>query len=166
MTAKKSKKEKKGEEKIKIGRDVNINNGDFVAGDRVTMGDKSVYAAGDIEKSTVVTGDNNDLSKTLALREELFDDIFKKIDDRPSTSTADKEDLKANVEEIKTEAEKGDEADETFLGRRIRNILRIAPDILEVVTSTIANPAAGFTTVVKKIVEKARASTESGQAEV
>ncbi|HBY08693.1 MAG TPA: hypothetical protein DEH22_13260 [Chloroflexi bacterium] len=65
--------------------------------------------------------------------------------------------MKANVAEIKAEDEKGDQAEESFIARRLRNIQRMAPDILEVMLATIANPAAGFGMVAKKVAEKMQA---------
>jgi Ternary complex associated domain 2 len=98
-------------------------------------------------------GDTN-----IAVRDKLFEEVYKQIEERPDTSPEDKADLKANVEEIKAEAAKGEQANESFLARRFRNIMRMAPDILEVVTSAIVNPAAGFTTLVTKIAKKAAES--------
>ena len=62
--------------------------------------------------------------------------------------------MKVAVEEIAAEDQKGEDADESFIARRLRNIQRIAPDILDVVMATIANPAAGFGMVAKKVAEK------------
>jgi hypothetical protein len=121
---------------------VSVDHGDIIGGDQVIHGD---YKRGD--------------TTNIAVREELFKEIFKKIDQRPNTSSNDKADLKANVEEIKAEAAKGEKADETFLARRFRNLMRMAPDILEVVTAAITNPAAGFAKVVEKIAKRATASS-------
>ncbi len=66
------------------------------------------------------------------------------------------EDAKAAVEEVRAEAEKGEEADEKFLARQFRNIARMGPDILDVVTAALVNPAAGIAAVLRKVAEKAR----------
>lgn len=93
---------------------------------------------------------------------QLFDQLYAKIDARPDTSLTDKEDLKAEVKEIQatvTEAAKENKkVDESFLARRFRNIARMAPDILEVIVATLANPLAGLGIAVKKIAEKATPS--------
>jgi hypothetical protein len=65
--------------------------------------------------------------------------------------------LKADAEDVKSEAEKGDQVDERFLTRHLRNIQRMAPDILEVVLATLTNPAAGFALTVQKIARKVQA---------
>lgn len=92
----------------------------------------------------------------------LFDQVYAKIDARPDTPLTDKEDLKAEVKEIQatvTEAAKENKkVDESFLARRFRNIARMAPDILEVIVATLANPLAGLGIAVKKIAEKATPS--------
>ncbi len=90
----------------------------------------------------------------------LFDSVYSRIESRPQTSPAEKEDLKAEVQEIQisiTEAiEKNKEVDESFLRRRFRNIARMAPDVVDVVVATLANPLAGLGAIVKKIAQKAK----------
>ena len=92
--------------------------------------------------------------------EGLFDSLYSKIETRPQTSPAQKEDLKAEVQEIQitlTEAiEKNREVDESFLSRRFRNIARMAPDVVDVVVATLANPLAGLGAIVKKVAQKAK----------
>jgi hypothetical protein len=165
MSARKPKKNQKKEGGLNITGGVRVKNGDFVGGDKNTnVGNGSTYVGGNVANSNLVTGDNNVVSITNTAREELFEEILKKIEVRPATSPAEKDDLKADVKEIKAEAEKGEAADETFLGRRLRNIARMAPDIFEVITATLVNPAAGFATVVKKIAERAKAPASDGEA--
>jgi hypothetical protein len=89
----------------------------------------------------------------------LFEKIFTAIDEHSRLNPVEKEDLKSQVEEVKAEAAKGDQADESFLSRRLRNIQRMAPDILDVVLATLGNPAAGFGLAVRKIAERIKGST-------
>jgi hypothetical protein len=95
---------------------------------------------------------------------QLFDSLYTKIETRPETPTADKEDLKAEVKEIQatvTEAaQKNEKVDEGFLSRRFRNIARMAPDLLDVIVATLGNPLAGLGVAVKKIAEKAKGETK------
>jgi len=97
---------------------------------------------------------------------QLFDQLYAKIETRPETPTADKEDLKAEVKEIQTTvtaaAQKSEKVDEGFLARRFRNIARMAPDVLDVVVATLGNPLAGLGVAVRKIAEKAKEETGSG----
>ncbi len=96
---------------------------------------------------------------------QLFDGLYKSIDTHANISSADKEDLKAEVKEIQatvTEAvQKNEKVDESFLSRRFRNMARMAPDILDVVVATLGNPLAGLGVAVKKIAEKAKKDTET-----
>ena len=94
---------------------------------------------------------------------QLFDGLYAKIEARPETPTADKEDLKAEVKEIQSTvteaAKKNEKVDEGFLSRRFRNIARVAPDVLDVVVATLGNPLAGLGVAVKRIADKAKRET-------
>lgn len=150
-------KKKKSNSGLQVGGNINVTRGDVVAGDKNIKIDKGgVFAGGDVKGSNIVTGDHNKVGNQEIARDALFTDIIKKIEERPKTSLEDKGDLKANVEEVKVEVEKGEQADETFLLRRLRNIERIAPDIADVVLATLTNPVAGFAMIVKKVAERAR----------
>lgn len=96
---------------------------------------------------------------------QLFDGLYAKIETRPNTLAADKEDLKAEVTEIQSTvteaAQKNEKVDEGFLSRRFRNIARMAPDVLDLVVAMLANPLAGLGVAVKKIAEKAKEETKS-----
>jgi hypothetical protein len=149
-----STKSKKQDGDLHISGNVTVTGGDFVAGDKnVASGAGSVLVGGDMQGGNIVTGDHNQISQDAAVA-ELFAQLLQKIDERPNTPPQDKEDLKANVAEIRAEVKKGEQADESFLARRIRNIERIAPDIADVVLSTLASPAAGLAMVAKKIAER------------
>ena len=91
---------------------------------------------------------------------QLFDQIYSDIEANAKTSLADKEDLKAEVEEIQstmTEAvQKNEKVEESFLSRRFRNIVRVAPDVLDVIVATLGSPLAGLGIAIKKIAEKAK----------
>jgi hypothetical protein len=57
------------------------------------------------------------------------------------------------------EIQAGDEseAQQSFLEKRLVNILRMAPDIGQVIVATLVNPAAGVALVLQKIAQKAQA---------
>ncbi len=96
---------------------------------------------------------------------QIFKTVYSAIESNAKASPADKKDLKADVEEIQntvTEAaKKNEKVDESFLSRRFRNIARMAPDVLEVLVATLANPLAGLGIAVKKIADKAKEETKS-----
>lgn len=150
--------EKKPEGGLHISGNVSVNHGDFVAGDKnAVSGQGNVIATGGQQDADITTGGRQDGVEA----EKLFAQLLERIDGRPNTSVEDKADLKASVAEIRAEAGKDAEADEGFVARRIRNIQRIAPDIADVVLSTIANPAAGLAMVAKKIAERAQKAGEA-----
>ena len=101
----------------------------------------------------------DDFSTTGASANDLaqaFEKIYAAIETRPNTSAQDKADLKAEVQDAQAEAAKGEQASEDFLSRRLRNIERMAPDILDVAEAALAGPAAALTTVLRKVVTKIR----------
>jgi hypothetical protein len=114
-------------------------------------------AGGDMTTYQITTGLSG------AEIKQLFNQIYTNIEARPQTSSADKEELKAEVKEIEATvnevAQKNEKVDEGFLSRSFRNIARIAPDVLDVVVAALANPALGIGTVVKKIAERAKQDT-------
>jgi hypothetical protein len=54
----------------------------------------------------------------------------------------------------------GEQVSESFVRERLRNLQRMAPDILDVVVATFANPVAGAGMVIKKIAGKMKAEAE------
>jgi hypothetical protein len=63
--------------------------------------------------------------------------------------------LVQNVEQVVKEAEKGGQADPGRIERLLNSISTMAPDILDVLVTTIGNPLSGIGLVIKKIGEKA-----------
>lgn len=99
----------------------------------------------------------DDYSKTGLSGEEiqqLFQGIYASVEQKQDISAEEKSDIKSELDEVKDELAKGEKADETFLQRRLRNIGRMAPDILEITLATITNPLAGFSMVARKVAEK------------
>lgn len=137
-----------------IGGSVNTGGGDFVGRDKKVKVEKGVYIGGDAKDNTIIVGDDNIVG---GATQNIFAPIYQAIQNTP-LAPQDKGDLKAEVEEIETEIVKADaEIDESALSRHLRNIQRIAPDILDVVLATMANPAAGFGMVAKKVAGKMQA---------
>ena len=88
----------------------------------------------------------------------LFKQIFSRIERDPNLSPTEKADVRQDVEEVREELSTKEQPNESFILRHLRNIGRMAPDILDVVLATITSPAAGFGMAAKKIAEKAKAS--------
>jgi hypothetical protein len=118
----------------------------------VSAGDRSVVIGGDVRSSQIVTGDYNRLDTAYK-----FSSLFPQIEDLPNLSTTDKSDLKSELRTFEDEDKKGPEANQGFLAQRLRNVRRIAPDILDVAIATITNPAVGFGMIAKKVAEKMKA---------
>ena len=148
------------------GGSVNVG-GDMVGGDKTTGTTQNINTGGGAYVGGNVTVDHgskfvgrDDNSTTGLSAEEvarLFEPIYKQIDTRRNTSQQDKDDLKADVKDVEAEIAKAENADVSFLERRLRNLKRMAPDILEVVVNTFTNPGLGVATAILKVLEKAKA---------
>jgi len=113
-----------------VSGNVTIKNGEFVGRDRVV-----------IQTTTTST-------------QTLFQPIYGAIAARPNSSDEERADIQAEVKEVESEVAKGDKADENFLLRRLRNLKRMAPDILELALALIASPAAGLGLLAAKITKR------------
>jgi hypothetical protein len=92
---------------------------------------------------------------------KVFESIYRQIEQRPATPAEDKADLKAEVEDVEAEVAKGDEASVGFLERRLRNLKRMAPDILEVVVDSLGKPSLGVAMTIRKVLAKAKAEIKT-----
>ena len=108
-------------------------------------------AAGNITKGNVTQSHGLQASDI----KELFSPIYQQIDQKKELPADDRDDLKVMVSEIEEQAAKGAEADENLISRHLRNIARMAPDILDVTLKTIANPVLGLATLAQKVASKA-----------
>lgn len=139
-------RKKSEERKVSVGNIIDVSGEVNVAGGNITTHQTTGLSAAEIK--------------------QLFDQLYTAIETRAETSTADKEDLKAEVKEIQSTvieaAQKNEKVDEEFLAQRFRNIARMAPDVLDVLVATLGNPLAGLGVAVKKIAEKAKEETKPG----
>ncbi|MEM7032867.1 MAG: hypothetical protein AAF629_25180 [Chloroflexota bacterium] len=94
---------------------------------------------------------NEPTSKAIA---QHFLPLYAWIESNPAFSQADKTHLKADAQAVEKAIDSG-QADDSFLQRRLQNIERIAPDIIDIILATIANPAAGLGLVGAKLAAKA-----------
>lgn len=96
--------------------------------------------------------------------DKLFQPIYKNLDKPGNYSRQKREKLKQYVTEIEKEASKGKQkADKGFIETRLRNIAKMAPDILEITLGAIANPMIGLGMLAKKIANKASENTSIDQ---
>jgi hypothetical protein len=137
-----------------VGGNVDVQHGDFVGRDKRTTtitGDGNVV--GDHSSSHVVKQQGADAAAIA----RAFADFYTAVQQQPDLPPQDKADVQAELEEVETELQKGEEANEGFIRRRLRHVQRMAPDIYDVVIATFANPIAGLGLVAKKIAEKMKA---------
>ncbi|MBL8101169.1 MAG: hypothetical protein JNM02_01445 [Anaerolineales bacterium] len=120
--------------------------------DGLNAGDNSIVIGGNVQGSNIVIGNENKVV-TQSIK-PLFREIYRKLDEEKNIKPEDKEDLRAELEEIQTALEIP-EPDETFLARRFRNLKRMAPEIAEIAIETLKNPVSGVAEVIKRIVKKA-----------
>jgi hypothetical protein len=136
-------------EKTVSKKNVKTGGGAYISNSKINTGDGD-FTGRDKTTETIINGNNNIVNSTVSQQTQYLQQIYTAIEERPHTDPLEK----ALVDEIKAEDDKGEQADESFIARRMRNIQRMAPDILEVVLATIANPIAGFGVVAKKVAEK------------
>ena len=129
----------------------------------------SVGNISDVSGNVNIAGGNITATQTTGLTgaeiKQLFDGLYTTIDARPDLPAATKTGLKSEVEEIQEKVdgavEKKEKLDESFLLRRFQSIARMAPDILDVVVASLANPLGGLGVAVAKIAQKAKEGTGS-----
>lgn len=133
--------------------------GDKVGGDVTTIGSITGSTGVAIGRGSSVTVDQSHTSYTFT---ETFNEVVEKLAglpaEKPTITPAQVEQAQQIVVgEIAPEVAKGDAANTDFLRERFENLAKMGPDILDVVTTTLTNPAAGVAMTVKKIAERARA---------
>ncbi len=127
----------------------------IVGRDRIVKGGNQSVVLGGDSNNVRITNINNRVAAS-----SKFITIYEQIEDRADLSKTDKADLKTELQSFEAEDKKGPEANEGFLAQRLRNVKRIAPDILDVAIATIANPVAGFGMIAKKVAGKMKEETK------
>lgn len=70
---------------------------------------------------------------------KLFVPIYQTIAAKAELKPLDKQDLSADVEDIRTEIVKDERADKNFVARRLRSVRRTAPDVWDMIITALAN---------------------------
>lgn len=130
-------------------------------GSSVSAGNNSIVIGGNVNGSNVVHGNNNVVTNNISNVSVDFESIYRTVDENPKLSPAEKVDVKAEIKDVEKEINNGDKADESGVMRHLRNVQRMAPDIVDVVIATLSNPVAGLGMVAKKIADKAAAEFKS-----
>jgi hypothetical protein len=87
----------------------------------------------------------------------LFEEVNRQLS---ALEKADREQVAVDVEQaakLAAEIQQGDEdpKKQTFLEARLTSISKMAPDIGEVIITTLCNPGAGIALTIRKIAQKA-----------
>jgi hypothetical protein len=127
---------------------IHTEGGNYIHGNANTRG-------GNIMRDDKSNSGMNDTDVT-----KLFEGLYDTINRKTDLNNGDKVDLIAEIDDLKKELAKKGKSDEDFMMRRLRNIGRMAPDILEVTLATITNPLSGFGVVAKKIADKIKVSAK------
>lgn len=120
---------------------------------------------GDVQAGGDVAG--GDMTKTYTQNPDpeaiasAFSKIYAQVAQKPDLAPQDKADVQEKLQEVEAELKKGEDANESFIQSRLRNIQRMAPDILDVVLTTFANPVLGMGMVAKKVAGKMKAEAGS-----
>ncbi len=110
----------------------------------------SQAAAGENIQQTIQQGASaNELAN-------LFQAIYQQVDARPPSPDADNGEIKTQVRQIETEAAKGDDANPKKIERWLKTLADIAPDILDVTTAALLNPAAGVAKAIVLVAKQVR----------
>ncbi|HEY57764.1 MAG TPA: hypothetical protein G4O04_04400 [Anaerolineae bacterium] len=127
--------------------------GDFVGRDKIVQaGERGTAIGGNVSGSTIITGDGNVVNA--AALEAVFAPVYAAIQDSPRP-VVEKEDLTAEVRDIQ-QVVAHPKVEASWLGRRLRNLKRMAPDIAEVLLAGLTGPQAVVSETVRKIATKAR----------
>jgi hypothetical protein len=121
----------------------------------------------DISGRVNIAGGNIDIDETSTVHYseevdvilEVLAETFESIQKRPDTSSSQKGNLEAEIQEIEAEVKKK-KSRKGYLAQRFNNIGRMAPDILDVILASLGNPVSGIGMTIKKIAEKAKIEAE------
>jgi len=138
----------------------NVVHGDVIGG---VVGDKGKAKVGKI-----VTGDEIKLTlgddvEILTSKDDPFFEVYQNLKEFHQKNPKQAQKVAKEVEQIKSELQKEEEANDSFLEQRLKNIRRMAPDIFDIILKTIANPVNAFTEVAKKIAEKISRESDAEQ---
>lgn len=128
--------------------------GDQVGGDKITTGD--------ISGSTVAMGREAQVRQGISGEElaAIFQTVYQKIEARPQDPDVDQEEIVAQVQQIEAETAVPGQPNESKLERWLRNLARMAPDIVDVMAASLAGPVAGAAAVLRKIIARVKSENE------
>jgi hypothetical protein len=93
--------------------------------------------------------------------DKLFELLEERINARPEDPNADKQEIQEQVNQIKVEAAKREQANPKKLERWIKNLAGMAPDIVDVMAASLGGPLSGLTAVIQKTAARVKAESEN-----
>ena len=147
-------KKRRTSKKEEAGRgDITVGTGDVVFGSKTTV------SQGDyVGRDKITTSQGASLDDISA----IFKKVYQQIDGLPAS--VDKVEVREHADTIREAAETGgppDEKTEKIIKSSAQNLVKLAPDILEVIGATLASPAAGVAAVIRKVLDKAKAESSN-----
>lgn len=121
--------------------------------DGLKAGNGSIVIGGDVTGSNIVQGNHNVIAHQTIQLTPFFQTIYKVVEEHSTLTPSEKEDVKAELEEVKSALEEK-QPDVSFLARRFRNLKRMSPDIVDVAMETLKNPMSGVAEIIKKVANK------------
>jgi len=123
----------------------------------IRAGNGSIVVGGDVKGGNIVIGNNNIVGAQTVNIDSVFENIYRRVDEQSALTPAKKEDIKAELAEVKTALEQP-QPDEGFLARRMRSLQNMAPDIVDVTIELLKNPLTGVAEIIKKVAQKIKDS--------
>ena len=112
-----------------------------------------VITGGQISQAVLSVGDYNQIQS------QKFKEIIERVDKRENTSEQTKEEIRQEIVAVKAAIKDGDDdASQSFLEKRLRNIKSMAPDIAAVFLASLISPASGFSEVVRRVAQRVKDS--------
>jgi hypothetical protein len=118
-----------------------------------SAGNGRIVIGGNVDRSNIVSGNNNVVSNQSINLAPLFETIYHFVEKHPKLQAGKKQDAKDELKEIRAALEES-KPDESFITRRFRNLKRMSPQIVEVAFETLKNPLGGVAEVIKRIAKK------------
>lgn len=119
---------------------------------QVTQGGININGNVTIKNSRIAGRDNVD--KKVVNVNVSFAPVYHALKESATIAPETKKAVEESVKQLEQEVKKGDKAKASFVQERLENIQRMAPDIAEVIISTLQNPAVGIGLAVKKVINK------------
>jgi len=111
-----------------------------------------IITGGQISQTAISVGDHNQIQS------QKFQEIIELVEKRENTSEQAKEEIKQQIGAVKVAVEDGEDANPSFLEKRLRNIQAMAPDIAAVFLASLISPTSGFAEVVRRVAQKVKDS--------